>query len=241
MEAAHRQRLTQLHVSYGNALIAARGYGAPETTEAFAKARESASGDKDAPGRLAADYGLWAGSFMRGELPEMRTHAMAFLNDLEATPDSPAASVARRIAGVTCWCAGEYREARDYFERALALFQPGRDDDMAFRFGQDPGVAAMANLAIASWPLGEVDRAMSLIDAMETRMSGVPHIATLSFGRMHAALFELMRGDHARGAPHAIELARLARQHELPMWGAFGVVSPGLGNLCERRDRRWPR
>ena len=216
-----------MHVSYGNALIAARGYGAPETTEAFARAREAASGDKDAPGRLAADYGLWAGSYMRGELPEMRTHAMAFLNDLEATPDSPAASVARRIAGVTCWCAGEYREARDYFEKALALFQPGRDDDMAFRFGQDPGIAAMANLAIASWPLGEVDRAMSLIDAMETRMSGVPHIGTLSFGRMHAALFELMRGDHARGAPHAIELARLARQHELPMWGAFGVFLQG--------------
>ena len=222
-EAAHRQRLTQLHVTYGNALIAARGYGALETTEAFAKAREAASGDKDAPGRLAADYGLWAGSFMRGELPEMRTHAMAFLNDLDATPNSPAAGVARRIAGVTCWCAGEYREARDYFEEALELFQPGRDDDMAFRFGQDPGVAAMANLAITSWPLGEVDRAMSLIDAMETRMSGVPHIGTLSFGRMHVALFELMRGDHARGAPHAIELARLARQHELPMWGAFGV------------------
>ena len=225
--ASQRHRLTQLHVAYGNALIAARGYGAPETTEAFARARESAAGDKDARGRLAADYGLWAGSYMRGELPEMRTHAMAFLNDLEATPDSPAASVARRIAGVTCWCAGEYREARDYFEKALALFQPGRDDDMAFRFGQDPGIAAMANLAIASWPLGEVDRAMSLIDAMETRMSGVPHIATLSFGRMHAALFELMRGDHARGAPHAIELAQLARQHELPMWGAFGVFLQG--------------
>ena len=239
--AAHRQRLTQLHVTYGNALIATRGYGAPETREAFAKARESASGDKDAPGRLAADYGLWAGSYMRGELPEMRTHAMAFLNDLEATPDSPAASVARRIAGVTCWCAGEYREARDYFEKALALFQPGRDDDMAFRFGQDPGIAAMANLAIASWPLGEVDRAMSLIDAMETRMSVVPHIATLSFGRMHAALFELMRGDHARGAPHAIELARLARQHELPMWGAFGVFLQGWatsasGAICAGLD-----
>ena len=225
--AAHRQRLTQLHVSYGNALIAARGYGAPETTKAFAKAREAASGDKDAPGRLAADYGLWAGSYMRGELSEMRTHAMAFLNDLEATPNSPAASVARRLAGVTCWCAGEYREARDYFEKALALFQPGRDDDMAFRFGQDPGIAAMANLAIASWPLGEVDRAMSLIDAVETRMSGVPHIGTLSFGRMHAALFELMRGDQARGAPHAVELVRLSRHHELPMWGAFGVFLQG--------------
>ena len=30
--AAPTQRLTQLHVAYGNALIAARGYGAPETS-----------------------------------------------------------------------------------------------------------------------------------------------------------------------------------------------------------------
>ena len=62
----------QLHVAYGNALFAARGSGAPETTEAFARAREAALGDKDAPERLAADYGLWAGSFARGELPAMR-------------------------------------------------------------------------------------------------------------------------------------------------------------------------
>jgi tetratricopeptide (TPR) repeat protein len=157
-EAAHRQRLTQLHVSYGNALIAARGYGAPETTEAFARARESTAGDKGAPGRLAADYGLWVGSYTRGDLPSMRARAMTFLNDLEATPDSPEASVAHRAAGITCWFAGEYREARGHLERALALFQPGRDDDMAFRFGQDPGVVAMTLLAIASWPLGEVDR-----------------------------------------------------------------------------------
>ena len=39
-QAAQRQRLTQLHVAYGNALFAARGTGAPETTEAFARARK---------------------------------------------------------------------------------------------------------------------------------------------------------------------------------------------------------
>ena len=232
VEVVHRQRLTQLHVALGNALIAARGHGAPETTKAFARARESAVGDKDAPGRLSADYGLWAGSYTRGELPEMRAHAAAFLSDLEATPESPEASLAHRAAGITCWFAGEYREALDHLERGLALFQPGRDDDLAFRFGMDPGVAAMANLAIASWPLGEVDRAMSLIDAMETRMSGVPHIGTLSFGRMHAALFELMREDHARGAPHAIELARLAHEHELLLWGAFAVFLEGWASAA---------
>ena len=117
------------------------------------------SGDEDAPERLAAVYGLWVGSYVRGELPSMRAHAAAFLSDVEATPDSPEAGVAHRAAGLTCWFAGEYAQARDHLERALALFRPGRDDDLAFRFGMDPGVAAMVYLAAASWPLGEVDRA----------------------------------------------------------------------------------
>ena len=195
--AAPTQRRTQLHVAYGNALIAARGFGAPEATKAFARARELASVDKDAPGRLAADFGLWAGSYMRGELPSMRAHAAAFLSDLEARPDSPEAGVAHSAAGITCWFAGEYREARDHLERALVLFQPGRYDDLAFRFGPDPGVAAMAYLAIASWPLGDVDRAISLIDRMQTRIAGIEHVTTIAFGRVHAALFELMRGDYA--------------------------------------------
>ena len=46
-------------------------------------------------------------------------------------------------------------------------------------------------------------------------------------GRMHAALFELMRGDHARAAPNAFELARLAREHDLPLLRAFGVFLEG--------------
>jgi class 3 adenylate cyclase/predicted ATPase len=225
--AAPNQRLTQLHVAYGNALIAARGFGAPETMEAFAKARESASGDKDAPERLAADYGLWAGSSLRGDLPSMRAHAAAFLSDIEARPDSPEAGVAHRAAGLTCWHAGEYREARDHFERALALFQPGRDDDLAFRFGLDPGVAAMACLAIALWPLGEVDRAISLIDRMQTRIAHLTHVGTLAYGKMYAALFELMRGDYSRAAPNAFELARLAHENDLNLLSAFGVFLQG--------------
>ena len=44
---------------------------------------------------------------------------------------------------------------------------------------------------------------------------------------MLAALFELMRGDHPRAAPNAFELARLAREHDLAMWRAFGVFLEG--------------
>ncbi len=118
-------------------------------------------------------------------------------------------------------------EARDHLERALALFQPGRDDDLAFRFGHDAGVGAMFNLAVASWPLGEVDRAISLIERMQTRIADLTHVGTLAVGRMYATLFELMRGDRTRAAPNASELSRLAGEHDLPMWGAAAQFLQG--------------
>jgi class 3 adenylate cyclase/predicted ATPase len=231
-DARQRRRLTQLQTAYGNALLQARGIGAPETTEAFARAREGALGDKDAPERLAVHYGLWAGSSVRGDLPEMRAHAEAFLNDVEARPDSPEAGVAHRAAGLTYWFAGDYREAQGHLERALILFEPGRDDDLAFRFGLDPGVAAMGWLAIASWPLGNVDRAILLIDRMQTRMANLTHVGTLANGRMYAALFELLRGDRARVAPNTLELVRLAQEYDLNLWRAFGVFLEGWASAA---------
>src|SRR6516164_11510946 len=47
--AALHQRRLQLQISLGNALIWAKGYHAPETTAAFARARELASREEDVP------------------------------------------------------------------------------------------------------------------------------------------------------------------------------------------------
>ena len=224
-EAAQRQRRLHLQVAYGNALIAARGYGAPETTEAFARARDWAYGDKAE--RLAVDYGLWVGSYVRGELPPMRAHAEAFLNDVAATPDSPDAGVAHRIAGVTHWFAGEFVEAKDELERALALFQPGRDDELAFRFGHDAGVCGMAYLAHASWALGDIGRAVSVFERMQTRIAQVEHVGSRALGAAESAIFNLMRGDRTRAVPNILELARLAREHGLTLFLAVAEFLEG--------------
>jgi tetratricopeptide (TPR) repeat protein len=222
----------QLHmrVAYGNALIATRGYGAPETTEAFARVRESATGDKGASERLAADYGLWVGSYVRGELTAMRGYAETFLGDVGAKPDSPEAGVAHRAAGMTHWFAGEYREGRQHLERALALFQAGRDDDLAFHFGQDAGAAAMLYLALTSWPLGDIARAVSLVAEAEARSAGLAHIGTRAHGRLHVTMLELMRGDLSRVALNAGELIRLAGEHDLLTWQAYGIFVEGLAS-----------
>jgi predicted ATPase len=109
--ASHRKRL-QLQVAYGNALISARGYQAPETTEAFARARKLTAEIENASERFSVYYGLWAGSFVRGELAPMREVVQALLRISDTRPKSPEAGVAYRIDGETSWFAGNFEEAR---------------------------------------------------------------------------------------------------------------------------------
>ena len=110
------------------------------------------------------------------------------------------------------------------------LLNPGRDDDLAFRFGQDPGIAAMVYLAIVLWPMGDVERAVSLVHDAEARIASLTHIGTQAYGIAHAAMFELMRGDHPRVAANGLELARLARDRDLPTWRDYAVLFEGLAN-----------
>ena len=235
----------RLQVSYGNAMIAAHGHGAPETVAAFTRAHELGAGAADMYARFSTNYGLWAGSYVHGDLTAMREPAQAFLRDVESQPGSPEAGVAHRAYGVTQWFAGDFIEARSHLEQALAIFDPERDRDLAFRFGQDVGVSAMVYLAIVLWPLGEVDRARELVDATATRIAELGHLATSTYGLMHSAMFEIIGRNVDRAAPLAKALSSVAHEHGIALWIGFGAFleawvelrsgSPEIGLLKMRR------
>ena len=215
------QRL-KLQTSYGQAMIHARGYSAPETTAAFARARELTAGIEDAAERFSIYYGLWVGNFVRGELAPMRDIAEIIKREVEARPGSPEAGVAARLNGATDWFAGNFADARVSLERALAIFDPERDSDLAFRFAQDLGVSITAYLALVLWPLGEVDRAREVAEEMVARATKIGHVGTAVYGHFHFAMFEMMRRNPAGAAPHIEALIDLARTHAMPTWTAYG-------------------
>ena len=226
-EAARRQRLTQLHAAYGNAMILAHGYGARETSAAFERARDTATGADDGSERLSAQYGLWAGSFVRGELGAMRELSTAMLRDCQKRPQSSVASIAHRMRGVTHWFAGEFVAARGHLEQATAIFDPERDADLAFRFGQDPGIVATAYLAEALWLLGEVGLADQRLKETTARATKSEHVATIAYGFFMAAQFELFRRNPDRAAPFAKSLIEVANEHQSPFWMAYSAWFDG--------------
>jgi predicted ATPase len=225
--AAARQRQAKLQISYANALIATRGYGAPETTAAFARARKLTAGIADADERFSGLYGVWVGSYTRGEVARMRELADAFLQEAERQPSTPEAGVAHRIYAVTRWYEGDYVGARLHYERALELLDRERDRDLAFRFGQDQFVATEVLLALVLWPLGEVTEAAQVIEAaLRDAMEG-GQIATIAYMHMWAGFMQVIRGDAGRAAQHADSLLTIGRERGLAMFNVAGAFTDG--------------
>lgn len=100
----------------------------------------------------------------------------------------------------------------------------------------------MIYLAFASWPLGEIERAVSLVEHMRTRIGGRSHADTLAFGATHAAMFALMSDDHLRARTNMSELARIVGEHDLALFRAFDVffegwTTVGAGALADGLER----
>jgi predicted ATPase len=229
--AAFRRRRLRLQTAYANALIHARGHGAVETSAAFDKARALAVGDDDdAAERFSAYYGRWAGSLNRCEPATMQETAAAFLRETEHRPRSPEAGVAQRIAGLTSMYFGNYPEARARIEKALDILDSERDRELAFRFGQDQLAAAMIYLALALWPLGEVERARQFADRAVKQAAKSGNLQTLVYVDYHLCFFETVRGDRQRALPVAQTVLDLAREHAMPIWEALGRFLHGWAN-----------
>ena len=217
------QRL-KLQTSYGQAMLHARGYSAPETKAAFARARELIAGIEDPSERFSVLFGLWANGFVSGELEPTREITDIMLREVAARPGSPEACTAIRLNGNAYWLAGNLAAGRAELERALAMFDPERDAHLVVRFAQDVGVAIMSYLALVVWPLGEVERAHRFINEALARAKQIGHVGTLAYAHSHFAVFEMMRRNPSGAAPHAEALVNTSQAHQLPMFAAYGTV-----------------
>ena len=231
----------KLRVSYGNALLSGRGYGAPETKAAFERARETAGTTESALERFSIDYGLWSGAHLRGELPSMREMSQAFLRTSESRPESPSSelptdSVARRIGTL----GNSPKRARisigpwRFSTRTATAISPGVSGKMLSsprrRFS-----------AFTLWAIGEILEARAHSDDLLALASRSRHVPTVIFGFAANPIFEMVAGTCAPVWPNIETLARLARDNSLQLWIAFGGFLEFLGALALGRSGRPPQ
>ena len=143
----------------------------------------------------------------------MRELAAQFLTLAEKQGVAAPLIVGHRLMGVSLmWGPGNLVEARDHFDRAVALYDPVQHRALAARFGQDVGAAALSFRSQAQWLLGYGEGATATADqALEiARNSG--HVGTLMYVLFFISPLNLLTGNYAKAAAQAQELLALAEE-----------------------------
>jgi predicted ATPase len=160
-DARDRQEL-DLQLSLGRVAMASKGYTAPETERAYARARQLGQrvGDTRQVGPALA--GQWAFHLLKARYPVARALAEQLLALAAEAGDPLLKAVAHRALGMTFLHEGTFARARQHLEQALAIYDPETHHERAVsEYGGDPHVACLAYLGRTLWFLGYPDQALA--------------------------------------------------------------------------------
>jgi tetratricopeptide (TPR) repeat protein len=224
-----------LQLARGTALMAARGYAAPEAESAYARA-EALSREVADPSRLApALYGLgafYASTAQPRKADEFgrRLHAVA-----EVEGDEDMLIEANVILGIAQYLQGNSGAAEERFAEVLAHWEPETHRGHIFAYGQEPGVVSLTMTALTRGWAGRLDEALACAAEAERRARDVAHPLTLAYTLAGIGILYQLLADVESAERTARELVTVASEHALPMWLAWGRTMRGWALLKRRR------
>ena len=217
-----------LQGALGMPLIATKGYAAPETGAAYARAHELCERTGHADRLPPIVYGRWAYHLVGGEHETGRRLAEAVPRPRGSQADTALELVGHRILGMSLLHLGELQAGRARIEQALGLYDPRRHRSLAFRFGQDQQASGLAFLALALWLSGFPDQASRTIDRALGVLEGLNHANSRGYVLVWgAATLAQLRRDGVALRKHVDEAVSLAEEHGLGLWLAYGKVFRG--------------
>jgi predicted ATPase len=227
-DSPERQRLELgLQLVMGPALIAARGFAAPETGRAYARACELCRELGDIPKLLPALYGQSVVHWQRAELAAAHEGAGELLRLAEEQGDAAAEVVGHRTLGTFLFHLGRLAESHAHSESGLALYDPVRDRNSRFVYAIDSRVVCLLWLSQALLALGYPEQAQVRQGEALATARELAHPNTIAQALFcDWTLHQLLRDARAAQA-QAEALIALTTEQGLPLWLAAGVVIRG--------------
>jgi predicted ATPase len=214
-------------MTLGGALIAAKGYAAPETGGAFARARELCRHVGDATTTFRVLYGEFAYLTVKGELMRADDATREFLRLAQRDGSSDVLVIGHRSVAVTSFLLGRLTTARTHLEQALASYDPAKHRSLASLYAFDPRAVALAWLSLLLLVLGHGNVALLRSREALAAAQEVPHPATRAYALNHAVQFHQLLGDGAAVEELSTALLSLTGEHGFPFWSAAARMQRG--------------
>jgi class 3 adenylate cyclase/predicted ATPase len=192
----------KLQITRGLALIATRGYAAPEVEQAYARARALCEEAGEPAQLLLVLRGLGTFYMNRAQLEAARGLIEQRLDLAQQLNDRTAVWVAQSGLAMVLYHMGEFPSAMGHLERALASADVSTARERAAGYGIYTGqwtiVGCLAHAAWALWFLGAIDESLVRSDEALTLAGEFGQPLHLANARYWAAQLSQYRRDRVR-------------------------------------------
>jgi predicted ATPase len=240
-----RQRELDLQVALGPALIATKGYAAPDVERTYARAQELCQRLGDTPQLFPVLRGLMLYYQNRRDLQTTSQLGKQLLRLAQAHPDPEHLLLAHCMLGQVLYLRGEPALAQTHHTQAVALYDPQEHRTLAVRYGLDLDVASHSWLTWELWQLGAPDQALRHSQAARTLAQEASHPYSLVLALTWTAILHQFRRETPavyEQAAAAITLATEQGFTSLLDWGtvlhgwARAMHGQGEGGIAEIRQ-----
>lgn len=218
----------------GTAYIASRGYAAPQVGPIFKRARELCERVGDNEQLFEIMWGDFAFHIVRGDIrlcTQLADEALEFARGLD---DPGILMVAMFLCGLTRLYRGDFAEAREFCEEAIARYDDReRTRNWAARIGEDVGVTHRCYLALALWHLGFPDQASSMNEEARLLARKINQPFSIEYALHHTGWLCQHCGLGAQTEAAGEEQVRIAKEQGFLFWQASGTLYQAAGILLQ--------
>jgi predicted ATPase len=227
-DAPKRQRQElELRSALGAVFQAVRGFGAPETGNAYARARELWEQLGRPSEFLQVPYEQSAYYCIRGELDLALRLDEDLLDLSRQRNDSGGIVLGHASFGRNLMYAGRFSSSRSHLEEALALFDPISHRSLDHQAAIRPHVISQAVLGYDLFCLGYPDHALAETTAAITEARRLAHPPSLAVTLGCGTMLLLLVGDNAALGDWVDQMVAIATEQGFAFWRAYGTICRG--------------
>jgi predicted ATPase len=221
------QQELDLQIALGPALMAARGWAAPEVEQTYGRARALCTQLGETSQLFPTLWGLWRFYQSRGVLPTARDLGEQLMRSAERTADPTRLLEAHSALGQTLFQLGEYAAAWQHLEQGIALTDSIAPRASVLRHGNAPSVVFLSFAALTLWCLGYPVQAVQRSQEALRLAQALTDPFSLAAAQHYAAFLHHHRHETLAVQTLAEALLTLATGQGFPLYVGYGAYWRG--------------
>ena len=216
-----------LQVALGVPMTATKGYAAQEVEKVYARARELCQHLGDRTQLFRVLRGLWLFYLVRAELKTAHDIGMELLGLTQEEQDLSLTLQAKLVLGLTLFYLGEFNLAKEHLEKGYEIYNPKEHQELAYVYGDDPGVVCLTYTALVLWMLGYPDQATQKDQEAIAMAKNISHPFSLAVSLNFSARLHQCCQDGDTTLERAEATIRLSSEQGFTHWLTTGRILQG--------------